>query len=181
MNEWNNESAHGESADGGEEVEGLLHQAPLRRPSPMMDARVQRVLQGRARRRLLRPAAAGLAAAVILATGGAAWWLGGRGTPHPHVPQVSVVPRAVAPVKPPDAVAPVRTTSADSASTPLRVERTFARVTSDGVVGVAAGAPVRRLRGESVRQLWLIDPDSGERVSVTIPFEKVVLHRVEPF
>jgi hypothetical protein len=60
--------------------------------------------------------------------------------------------------------------------------RSFATVTRDGVVGTAAhGQPIERFRRQTVRQVLLVDPVRGTRVSITVPREEIYVVPVRVF
>lgn len=166
---------------GDAELEAQLCRLPLRRPPDVLDARIQDVCRRRKRTSLRIPGMvaglAALAAAVTVALGLAPHLINDvvkPGTTLPQAPTSSVVPPvavATPTVRPPAPAPP---------AAPLRIEQTVARVSADGVVGVSRGAPVQRYRRQTVRQVWIVDPRTRERVLVTVPREEVVLRRVEP-
>jgi len=177
--EWNDPDARGDNLAG---VEALLRAIPLRRPGPALDGRVRRAL----RRGPGWPAHARtpcLAAAAVLAVAAGVAPLIFRAArqtdtqpPLTGGPQPTpVVPLAIHP----HTADTIR--AALAAGPPLRVERTVARVTDDGVVGRLDDAPLVRYRRQSVRQVWLVDPQHGPRLTTTVPREEVVVVRVRPF
>lgn len=170
-------------------IEDLLRRMPLRQPGADLDARVYATLRGRSRERsrrlsMIRQACLGVAAAVAVAAGVAPLatrlWEAGSAAVKP------VAIAAERPVEPtPPSAQPARSAAPVKVSRPalpgLRVERTVARVTDEGIVGQLGGAPLQRYRRQSQQQVWLVDPRQGARLSASVPREEVVVVRMRPF
>ena len=146
------------------EIELALRRLPLRTPSDHLDAQIAGVLGANRTRR--RPSLLlAVAAAVAVALGTVPLVLN-------HPPQPSRRPLVEGPV---DQPAPRSTAG------PLRVERQFARISDDGVIGTAHGVPVQLLRRTAVRQIWYFDPHTGKKLQVTIPRDQTILVPVRTF
>jgi hypothetical protein len=168
-------------------IEDLLRRMPLRRPGPGLDARVYATLSHRSRDRVrrLRQACLGVAAVLAVAAGVAPLashlFEARRDTKGDTRGQVTTAierPTDPSPLSAPSA-RPAR--PAKPALPGLRVERTVARVTDEGIVGQLAGAPLQRYRRQSQQQVWWVDPRQGARLSASVPREEVVVVRMRPF
>jgi hypothetical protein len=163
------------------EIESLLRRMPLRRPGAALDGRVLSAC----RRPVVRRRVWWAAAAALVAAAGAGPIVahllthgerpGDTSQTAGHLPPAGTARGAQLTAPPPPAPPPAR-------GRPVRIERTLAGgFSSDGVVGVADHAPLHCYRRLSVRQMWIVDPKTGNRMAVSIPREEVVLVRVEPF
>jgi len=65
--------------------------------------------------------------------------------------------------------------------TPVGLQQTFERVQDDGVVMVDGKAAYQRLRRQAVRQIVVVDPQTGEHATVSIPVQELLVRRLEPF
>lgn len=148
-----------------DEMERWLREVPLRRPPLSVDRRVHEVLAARPR----WPRLAVAAAVLLVAGGGAvvAVW-------HPHGP-----PGAVAVTSRPAGGA--ATVAMMTPIAPTVVERAVSREVSDGVVAVTDNVPYERVRRQTVRETWYLDPRTGSRVKVSEPVEEVVMRPVEAY
>jgi hypothetical protein len=153
----------GDDDSNSRELEQLLRQTPLRPPPAGLDRRVGAALHPwRRRARALGVAAA--AAAIALGLG--SWAV--RRHPHGAVSEA----RLPSPSRPAPA----------AAVPPVSIVRTYGGVSSDGVVGVTAdGRPVQRVRRQIVRQVQVIDPQRGTKLSISVPQEVVYLVPVKAF
>lgn len=146
------------------EIELALRRLPLRSPSDHLDARIAGVLGANRSRR--RPSLLLAAAAAIAVALGSVPFVLNR-TPHP--------------LQRPLARGPVDQSAVPSTAGPLRVERQFARVSDDGVIGTSQGVPVQLLRRTTVRQIWYFDPHTGKKLQVTVPRDQAFLVPVRTF
>ena len=185
-----NDRAEGWPAEAGEwsatewaAVEDLLRRMPLRRPGADLDARVYATLRHPSLERFnrLRRASLGVAAALAVAAGVAplASHLFDAGSAKVRPVAIATHPPADPAPRPVQAARPA--TPARPVLPGLRVERTIARVTDEGIVGQLGGAPLQRYRRQSQQQVWLVDPRRGARLSASIPREEVVVVRMRPF
>ncbi len=134
-----------------DDLEALLTALPLRRPSAGLDARIAAAARRRGRP-VLRWA---VAATVVLAAGAAV-----------------IAPRRHARPTPP-AVSP--------AASPVWVERVTSQAFDDGLVAVTDRVPYRRVRRQTVRQIWWVDPATGTRLWAEVPSERVSVEPAETF
>jgi hypothetical protein len=65
--------------------------------------------------------------------------------------------------------------------TPIGLQQTFDHVQDDGVVIVDGKAAYQRIRRQAVRRIVVVDPATGEHVTVSIPTQELLVRRVEPF
>jgi hypothetical protein len=152
--------------DGLADIESTLRQLPLRPPPPTLDHRVALACHPWRRRALWRTAAA--AAILALTIGGWAWrhaWRPGDkfiATSEPHHP--------------------VETRPFTASLTPISITRTYGGIARDGVIGkTASGQPLERIRRQTVRQVLIVDPKRGTKVSITMPQEDVFVVPVRTF
>jgi hypothetical protein len=191
------------------DLDALLRGLPLSKPSKSLDARIDRLLAPsvttqlgrRSRRQLLlqlSPAFFAAAAAVIVT-----FAIGelNRKTVLPTPSQPTVEPTPIAAVQnASDSSLPVEldlTTElalaaeaqaakeaeerAAAARTPIGLQQTFQQVQDEGIVLETDGTAYRRLHRQAVRQIVVVDPETGERAVVSIPTRELVMKRVEPF
>lgn len=145
-----------------DELEQLLGDVPLRRPTLAMDRRVGEALAP-------KPAKWGrlaIAAVLLLAVGAAISTRQLRLRPPAAVP-------AIAGTSPP--------ATAVALASPVRVDRAVSTEVSDGVVTVTDNVPYERVRRTTVRETWYVDPRTGARVRVEVPTEEVVLRPAEVY
>lgn len=64
---------------------------------------------------------------------------------------------------------------------PVGVQQTFERVDDEGFVLVQDGAAYQRLQRRAVRRITVVDPQTGEHATVTIPIRETMVRKVEPF
>jgi hypothetical protein len=163
-------------------IEVLLRRMPLRRPGRPLDDRVRRVV--RRRRWFERSRVVGLLLAAVVAVAVGAAPLLRRLIPAATPPVATrPVPAGRDGTDPAKGQAPLRTAAQEGEngpSGPVRVERTITHVADDGVVGQMADVPLQRFRRQSVRQVWLVDPQTGGRTAVTIPTEEILVVRLRP-
>jgi hypothetical protein len=159
--------------DSGADIEAMLRQMPLRPPPPSLDRRVTVACHPwRSRLRWLPPLAA--AAAVAIALGSWGWYHASR--QHGVTPIVNSDPQH----QPPD----TRPTPAAAVASlnPISITRTYGGLTRDGIIGkTATGHPVERIRRQTVRQVLIVDPKRGTKVSITMPQEDVFVVPVRTF
>ncbi len=70
---------------------------------------------------------------------------------------------------------------ASVSSSPVGLQQTFDRVQDDGVVLVDGKAAYQRLRRQAVRRIVVVDPETGEHVTVSIPTQELLVRRLQPF
>jgi hypothetical protein len=152
--------------DGLADIESTLRQLPLRPPPPTLDRRVG--LACHPWRRRARWTAAAAAAIVALAIGGWTWrhtWRAGD--------------KFIATSEPRH---PVETRPFTASLTPISITRTYGGIARDGVIGkTASGQPLERIRRQTVRQVLIVDPKRGTKVSITMPQEDVFVVPVRTF
>jgi hypothetical protein len=155
------------------DLEAVLRQAPLRQPSSGLDARVARSLARRATSRAARPLWMGMAA--LLAVGVGLWpMLALRGEkPRPRSTPSTESHWSVVPI--PLAGRP------GAAAVPLFIQQTRCRVCEAGTLNFADGNPVRFYRKRSIRNIWIINPDNGQRTAITIPTDELLARPIQPF
>ena len=137
--------------DDSDQLERLLGGLSLRRPGTTLDGRIA----ASAARRSFQPARWAMAAGVLVAAG-VAWHLGSR---------PAVVRPAVA-----------------SVASPVSAERVVSRTVDDGEIVVVAGrGPCRRVREQTVRDVWWVDPATGARLYARLPSERVTVEPAETF
>jgi hypothetical protein len=64
---------------------------------------------------------------------------------------------------------------------PVGLQQTFERVQDDGVVMVDGKAAYQRLRRQAIRQIVVVDPQTGEHATVSIPVQELLVRKLEPF
>jgi hypothetical protein len=178
-----------ELADLGElaDVEELLRTMPLRRPGATLDARVRATLRRDAARRgrlgwLAAAAAVAIAAGVTPLVWQAVGASGKADAPRAGSSTAIIDVPGAQPSSAPVTRAVYPASSSPPRPLPgLRVERTVDRVTDEGIVGRLGDMPLQRYRRQSVRQVWLIDPQQGTRVGATVPRDEIVVVGVRPF
>ncbi len=100
------------------------------------------------------------------------WWRPARWAAA--VAAAAVVAVAVVHRRPRQMAAPV-------AVSPVVVERDLSRTFDDGVVTVTDHVPYRRVRRETVRQIWWADPATGARLWAELPVDRVSVEPAETF
>jgi hypothetical protein len=66
--------------------------------------------------------------------------------------------------------------------TPISITRTYGGIARDGIIGrTVTGQPIERIRRQTVRQVLIVDPKRGTKVSITMPQEEVLVVPVRTF
>jgi hypothetical protein len=159
-----------------DEIENLLHEMPLRKPSPALDDRVLAGLRGRPPGQTEAPArrprrwwalpAAGAALAVAAAIVIALALPRGTETGGPG-------PDAAAPPEPGSVAQAPEVPAADAG--PVRMEQDWSELTYEGVVVADEETPLRKYRHQTLEHVQWFDPRRGIRVESTVPREEVIL------
>lgn len=140
-----------ETDPNDDDLERLLAGLPLRAPSAALD---RRITDGAAHRP--RPALRwALAATVALAAGVAI-----------AVPAFRRGPAPIARVAP---------------ASPVAVEREVSQTIDEGAVTVVGHVPYRRVRQQTVREIWWADPATGARMWAQLPTEHITVEPAEVF
>jgi hypothetical protein len=151
------------NVDDDNDLEQWLRQVPLRQPSAQLDRRVAAALHPWQWRRVAVAAAIGLAAGLAALSHQRT-----AESPRPPVAQASSSTHAAS--------------HPSSPTRPVSIVQVFGEVRNDGIVGrTADGDSLRRLRRQTLRQTVLIDPATGQRLTVTTPREEVYFVRQSPF
>jgi len=163
-----------------QEIESLLRKLPLRRPSVELDGRVMSEIT----HRNYFPWRMAAAAAVVFAVGTTVilsrnvWkpWT----TLHINVARTNTaVPRS--PEVPMAMAAPATDDASLYSNGAMRVQRTLAAMSNDGLVERTGDTPVQVFRCQTVKQIFFFDPEHNSRMSVTVPVERVVMIPVQSF
>jgi hypothetical protein len=167
---------HDEQEDDGlAEIQAMLRHLPLRPPPPPLDRRVTAACHPWRRR--LRWASA---AAAILALALGSWTWHHASRRHADTPIAKSLDRRMPAV----AVADTRPAGAAIVASlnPISITRTYGGISRDGIIGkTASGRPVERIRRQTVRQVLIVDPKRGTKVSITMPQEEVLVVPVRTF
>jgi len=151
---------------GESEMELALGRLSLRSPSPELDQRLAKLLSSSRPRERTRSVLFAAAASVAIALGTVPLILHHRwNSTERMLVQTPVVQPA--PSRP--------------ARSPLRVERQFARVSDNGIVGTDHGVPLQLLHYIAVRQIWYFDPRTGKKLQVTVPEDEAFLVPIQTF
>lgn len=134
------------------QIERMLRRVPLRKPPASLDAKV---LPPRRRGRALWATAGRVAAAAVIA-----------------IAALLMLHRAPQAKRPPAAR---ETARVDQPFEPVQVEETISRVFYEGLLVPDEKTPVRVFRRRTLQRTWLVDPDSGYSVEMTVPCEHVIL------
>jgi hypothetical protein len=145
------------------DVEEQLRRMPLRRPSPMLDERVRRVIRPR------WGLALGVAAAMALLAGTGAVLVREMGR-HDSI-GVGQSAREVAREQ----------IEVGEIERPIVVAQSIAGTPDGNVIGSDADGTFRRVRRTVVRQVRYVNPETGKTIWLTVPREEVVLMKVEAF
>jgi hypothetical protein len=159
--------------DGLAEIEATLRQMPLRPPPASLDRRVTAACHPwRGRLRWLAPVAA--AALLAIALGSWGWYYASR--------QHGVKPIVQSDQQHNPADTRPTVAAAVASLSPISITRTYGGLTRDGIIGkTATGQPVERIRRQTVRQVLIVDPKRGTKVSITMPQEDVFVVPVRTF
>jgi hypothetical protein len=152
------------------EVEVMLRQVPLRRASAALDGRIAAAChRWRTVPRLWLVAAA---AALVTVTAGAWALLEHAAKRSSNKTQITRVENSPKP----------GSTGTTAVSKPVSMVRTYGGIARDGIVGrLADGQPVERIRRQTVRQILILDPQRGTRLSISVPHEDVFVVPVRTF
>jgi len=168
--------------DEQEQLERLLQELPLRRPSDRLDPRVGAIWGARAARwrRLGLAAVASAALAVAAGLIGVLAWNGARVEPGP--PYGATRPPSIAsslePASPGAEGRPSET--ADEPRFPtVRIEQVWSELQDEEVVPVDDALPMRRVHQRVFRHVRWIDEPHDVRIEWTVPSEEVVLAPLE--
>jgi hypothetical protein len=159
--------------DGFTDIEAMLRDLPLRPPSPGLDRRVMSARHPwRRRLRWMAPVAAA-AALVAIAVG--SWSLHHASRRHGEKP----IAKSLDPGLP---TADTRPAATVASLTPISITRTYGGIARDGIIGkTPTGQPVERIRRQTVRQVLIVDPKRGTKVSISMPQEEVLVVPVRTF
>jgi hypothetical protein len=156
------------------DMESLLRGLPLREPTPHLDRQIASLTRRAKWVQFVKLVGFGIAAMVAGA-------IGLEPLLHNSRPfQIVSTQPNVKPLPGP-AVDPSRHPEFLPAPRPMLVQHISAQVRDDGVIGLLGNTPVQRYRKHSVQQIWLLDPKTGVKTSITIPKDEVVLRKVQPF
>ncbi len=155
-----------------DDLENLLREAPLRRPSAKLDERIFALTRSPHRvsqwpRAWTVPLS--MAAALALAAG-SFWAFKHFSAPHPPVVQVT----------PPISALSALTPAPRANVKPMSLVRTISNITDDGIIGTAQGVPVRRYRRQSIEHVVMRD-SNGRNVAFSVPREEILVVRVRAF
>ena len=154
-----------DEADRSDEIEQWLRRAALREPTATLDRRIASTI--RPRRSLARV----FAAAAVIAVSVGTWALIHRFKVEPGQPMASRGER----------VSPHRAVAEKLNVNPVKITRTYGGVIREGIVGVTPdGQPLERVRRQTVRQVLVLDPKTGRRVSIQVPEEVVYVVVIKP-
>ena len=157
---------------GFDDLENLLREAPLRRPSSALDQRISAITRpSRPASPWRRAWAASLSmAAAIALAAGSFWAFKHASTPRPPVAYVT----------PPSSTLPPPTQTPRRTVKPMSLVHTISNLTDDGIVGTAQGVPVRRYRRQSIEHVVMRD-SQGRNVAFSIPREEILVVKVRAF
>jgi hypothetical protein len=94
-------------------------------------------------------------------------------------PELSYDPPAYPPLQAP-AVNSLDSAASPQVLQPVGLQQTFDRVQDDGVVLIDGATAYQRYRRQAVRRIVVVDPQTGEHATVSIPIQELLVRRVEP-
>ena len=161
--------------DERKQLENLLRELPLHRPSDRLDSRVRAVRRRRpgSWNRLGRGVAA---AAALAVAAGLLWMLAwSRREVEPRRPQQPIEPPAIASSLP---VSPERD-AGEELLPPVRIEQVWSTLNGEEVVQVDDAPPMRRVHHQVYRHVRWIDERRQVQIEWAVPTEQVVLAPLE--
>lgn len=168
--------------DEQQQLERLLQELPLRRPSDRLDSRVGPIRRAGAVFWKRLGLGAAVAAALAVAAG-LLWILAWNGGPvEPGPPYRATEPPSIAsslPPASPGAEGRPSGTAGEERFPPVRIEQVWSELKDEEVVPLDDAPPMRRVHHRVFRHVRWIDEPREVRIEWTVPSEQVVLAPLE--